>query len=118
MNKQNIISRRIEKLGNSVQLIDGEWKSVLFKAVVSPLWRKKSTSFENSYTEIGSGASQYYHYIDGANHDITVLSDNAILKCGESCFEFKHCDKVAVDDEVLYFNGILRKLEGECFDEN
>lgn len=117
MNKQHIISRQLERLGSTVLLVDGEWTSVPYRAMIYSLWRKKSSNFESSYTQIGTDLSQYYHYIGPANHNITELGDNALLKLGDDYYEFKHRDKVMIDDEVIFYNGILRRLKGECFDE-
>jgi hypothetical protein len=117
LNREYIIRHQIEKLGCTVELIDGEWKSVPFKALISPLWRKKSSNFESNYTELGSAFNEYYLYVGSSNHCITDLSDDALLILGDDKFEFKHKDGVKIDDEVLYYNGILRKLKGEA-DEN
>lgn len=110
MNREYIIRHNIERLGKSVTLVDDEWHSVPYKALVSPLWRKKSASFERKYTELGSCGSEYYLYIGSANHNITDLSDNAVLILDGDAYEFKHRDKVVVDDELLYYTGVLRKL--------
>lgn len=110
MNKEYIIRHRIEKLGRSVVLSDGEWNSVPFKALISPLWRKKSSNFESIHTELGSCFSEYYLYIGSSNHNITDLSDDALLMFDGNTYEFKHRDKVIVDDKLLYYTGILRKL--------
>ena len=108
-----MIKRQIDKLGATIQLVDGEWSSMPFKALVSPLWRKKSSNFEPRVTELGSNLHEYYLYIGPAQHNICDLSDDAILKFGDDLFEFKHRDVVIINDEVLYYNGILRKLKGE-----
>lgn len=118
MNKESIIRQQIERTGRTVILIDGEWQSVPFKALVSPLWRKKSSKFENKLTELGGNLSEYYLYIGSANHRITDLSNNALVKIGDNYYEFKHRDEVVVDDSVLYYNGILRKLKGDTYGEN
>lgn len=110
MNKEYIIRHHIEKLGRSVMLCDGNWNSVVFKALISPLWRKKSSNFESVHTELGSCFSEYYLYIGSSNHDITDLSDNAVLTLDGDTYEFKHRDKVIVDDKLMYYTGILRKL--------
>lgn len=112
MNAQYIIRHRIERLGRSVMLKDGEWNSVVFKALISPLWRKKSSNFENAYTELGSSLSEYYLYIGSANHNITDLSDDAVLMLDGEIYEFKHRDKTVVGDKLLYYTGVLRKLRG------
>ena len=113
MNKEYVIRHHIEKLGRSVILSDGEWNSVVYKALITPLWRKKSSNFENSYTEVGCCFSEYYLYIGSSNHNITDLSDDAILMMDGDSYEFKHRDKVIVDDKLLYYTGILRKLKGD-----
>lgn len=113
MNKEYVIRHQIEKYGCSVELIDGDWISVPFKALISPLWRKKTSNFEAGFTELGTNLSEYYMYIGSANHNITDLSESAVLRFSDEVFEFKHRDRVTVNDEVLYYMGILRKLKGD-----
>ncbi len=43
MNTRHIIQKEIENLGATVIITDGEWSSVPFKAILRPLWRKKSS---------------------------------------------------------------------------
>lgn len=116
MNAQHIIQKEIEALGSTVVLTDGEWSSVPFKAILSPLWRKKSSNFEKRLTEIGNSFMEYYQYIGSANHSITDLSDDALLIFDGEKYEFKHRDKVNADDKVLFYTGILRKLKGDDYD--
>jgi hypothetical protein len=113
MNREYIVRHQIERLGCNVELVDGEWTSVPFKALISPLWRKKSSNFEEKYTQLGGNLDEYYLYIGSSNHIITDLSDDALLVWDDEKYEFKHKDVVKVDDEVLYYNGILRKLKGD-----
>ena len=111
MNKEHIIRRQIEKIGSTTELFDNEWTSVPFKAVISPLWRKKSSAFEKTFTEIGCDINEYFLYIGPASHDIMTLSDRAILRGNSRAFEFKHKDKFMLNDEVLYYIGVLRLLK-------
>lgn len=117
MDTQGIIKRQIEKIGSTVELRDGAWSSVPYRAVISPLWRKKSSEFEEKLTELGADISEYYLYIGGADHNITALSDEAVLICGGKAYEFKHGDSRASADRTLYYIGILRKLRGGNFED-
>ncbi|MGN0535667.1 MAG: hypothetical protein ACI4IR_06690 [Eubacterium sp.] len=118
MNSEYIIRRQIERAGNTVSLRDGDWRSVPFKALISPLWRKKSSAFENSFTELGENLHEYYLYIGSASHAVTELSDDALLYSNGQVYEFKHRDCVRVNDTVLYYTGILRRLKGVGADED
>ena len=113
MNAQHIIQKEIEKLGLTVILTDGEWTSVPFKAMISPLWKKKSSDFEKKLTELGGSLKEYYQYIGSANHSITDLSEDALVISDGERYEFKHRDKIISDNTVLYYTGILRKLNGD-----
>lgn len=113
MNKEHIIRKEIEQLGSTVMITDGEWISVPFKAILYPLWRKKSSNFEKRLTELGGSLMEYYHYIGSANHSITDLSEDALLIYDGEKYEFKHSDKAVTDNQVLYYTGILRKLKGD-----
>ncbi len=113
MDKEHIIRKEIEKLGSTVMITDGGRTSVSFKAILYPLWRKKSSNFEKRLTELGGSLMEYYHYIGSANHPITDLSEDALLLYDGERYEFKHRDKAVVDNKVLYYTGILRKLKGD-----
>lgn len=117
MNAEHIIKKQIDKIGSAVTLRDGDWVSVPYKAILSPLWRRKSTNFENSVTQLGITKSEYYLYIGSSDHNITALSQDAMLEMGDEEFEFKHRDVVKAFDKIVYFTGIVRKIRREADDE-
>lgn len=110
--KKDVIRKQLEKSGRTVYIKDGEWTSVPFKACVSHLWRKKTSSFEPDYTELGKSYYEYYLYIGPYSHDITVLSENAVLELGSERFEFRCADAVSFGEEIVYYTGILKRLRG------
>ncbi len=113
MNTRHILQKEIENLGATVIITDGEWSSVPFKAILRPLWRKKSSNFEKKLTELGGSLMEYYQYIGSANHFITDLTEDALLIFDGESYEFKHRDKVIANNQVLFYTGILRKLKGD-----
>lgn len=117
MNKADIVKNQIEKAGCTVRIRDGGWMSVPFKACISHLWRKKTSSFEPEYTELGKSYFEYYLYIGSYNHDITVLTDDAVLECNGMCFEFKCADAVSFGNKTIYYTGILKRLREVTEDE-
>lgn len=117
MNKAHIIRSQLDKAGRTVCLKDGEWKSVPYNACISHLWRKKTSSFEANYGELGKSFYAYYLYIGPYSHDITALSDEAVLELGGEEYEFKCADAVFFNSEVIYYTGILKRLRGADFNE-
>ena len=112
MNKELVIRHQINRLGRRVVITDGDWTSVPHKAIVEPLWRHKSSNFEPKFRELGNILNEYYAYICDSSHDITALSDDAIVWIDSNAYELKHKDSVKCGDSVLYYNGILRRLRG------
>ncbi len=110
MDKALIIKRQLKIIGNTVYLHDGEWSSMPFRAVVQHLWRKKSSNFESTLTELGSVNAEYYLYIGPSNYNIKTLSETATLTLGSEVYEFRCKDAVSEGDSVLYYTGILRKV--------
>lgn len=117
MKSTQIIKNQIERSGSTVYLKDGEWTSTPFRACVSCLWRKKSSAFEDNYTQIGANGSQYYLYIGPVGHDITALSDEAVLELDGVKYEFKRKDAVRFCDEIVYYTGILRRIKEAEYEE-
>lgn len=113
MKKELLIKKQLDKIGRQVYLRDGEWTSMPFNACISHLWRKKSTRFEDEYTQLGVVSKDYYLYIGPYNHNICELSDESLLLIEGEEFEFKCKDPVCFGDRVIYYTGILRKLKGE-----
>lgn len=111
MNKPYIIKKQLEKIGNQIYLTDGDWKSMPFKAYIYPLWRRKSSAFEPVYTEIGAESREYYLYIGPCNHDIMVLSEAGRIVYDDVSFSFTRRDAVKVNDEIIYFTGILKRIK-------
>lgn len=117
MDKSLIIKNQLDKIGSQVYLIDGDWTSMPFNACVSHLWRKKSTAFEPDYTPLGTVSNRYYLYIGPYNHNVCQLSDDAVLILDDEKYEFKCKDPVTFAGKVLYYTGVLRKLEGDDGDD-
>lgn len=113
MDKSLIIKNQLDKIGSQVYLIDGDWTSMPFNACISHLWRKKSTAFEPDYTSLGAVSNKYYLYIGPYNHNICVLSDDAVLILNDEKYEFKCKDPVLFGGQTVYYTGVLRKLEGD-----
>lgn len=116
--KKSIIKNQIDMTGTTVYIKDGDWTSVPFKACVSHLWRKKSTAFEPDYEALGKSLIEYYLYIGPYDHDITMLSDDAIFMLGDTAYELRYADAVKFNGETIYFTGILKKIKGNEFNEN
>ncbi len=111
MNQEFIIKKQIEMAGKEVRFSEYGWDSAPFRAVVTHLWRRKSSDFEPKFTEIGAAYSQYYLYIGSSEHDITSLSDDALLVMDGEKYEFKCKDAVFFDNRIIYYTGILRALK-------
>lgn len=111
MNQEFIIKKQIEIAGQEVHFREDGWNSAPFRAVVTHLWRRKSSDFEPKFTEIGSAYSQYYLYIGPSDHNITLLSDEAVLVMNGDKYEFKCKDAVFFNNKVIYYTGILRVLK-------
>lgn len=118
MDKANVIKKQLDKAGRCVYLKDGEWISTPVRAVISHLWRKKSTAFEPKYTELGVSGDEYYLYIGPYNHDITSLTNNAVLLVDNERYGFKRADAVFFGKEVIYYTGILKRFTGDDTGEN
>ncbi len=112
MNKAHLIKRQLEKAGSNLVLKDGEWQSVPFCACITHLWRRKTYAFEAKFTEIGRAFHEYYLYIGPYDHNIKVLSDDAVVIIDGEEYEFKYTDEVRYAGEVIYYTGVLRKLKG------
>lgn len=112
MTQANLIKKQLDKIGNTVYLKEDEWISTPYKAVITHLWRKKSSNFEPQLTELGVVSNEYYLYIGPANHNIKVLSNDAVLIFDDCQYEFKCKDSVRLGDQTVYYTGILRKITG------
>jgi hypothetical protein len=110
MDSANLIQKQLELIGESAVITDGEWSSTPFRAVISHLWRKKSSAFEVLPSEIGINDAEYYLYIGPHMHDITVLSGDAFLEASYRRYKFIRKDAVKQGDDVIYYTGILRRL--------
>ncbi|MDE6470244.1 MAG: hypothetical protein K2L19_04405 [Eubacterium sp.] len=118
MNRADMIKRQLDKAGRTVYFKDNNWMSTPFCACISPLWRKKTANFEPKYTELGQSFREYYLYTGPYDHDVTELSDEAMVIFGKDKFEIKCADAVVFSDEIIYYTAILKKLKGENGFEN
>lgn len=116
MSKAYIIKQGLSQLGRKVFLTDGEWNSTPFYAVLEQRWKNNKSNFENKHTEIGFVSADYYTYIGPFDHDIEALSDNAFLCSDGIKYIFKKKEKICVNDETIYYCGVLRKVREASYD--
>ncbi len=117
MKKAQLIKKQLDKIGSKAYLKDGDWLSMPFNACIFHLWRKSRTNFEPDIAEIGYVDKDYYFYIGPANHDITALSQDALLIINDSKFVFKKCNAVSVGNETIYYTAAVMRLCEEAENE-
>lgn len=116
MNRRYKIKNGIKKTGKEAVISDGDWRSMPFYAVIQHHHKNTKTEFEDKLTEIGFVSREYYTYIGPFDHDITALSDDAVIKSGAESYVFKKKEAVTVGSETIYYYGILKKLREGLYD--
>ncbi len=110
MNKAKLIKKGLEKTGRQVTLEDAGWSSVPFYAVIKQKWKSYKSDFEFNETEIGRVSADYCIYIGPYDHDITALSDNAVLCVDGRKYMFKKKETEKLGGETVYYSGIVRRI--------
>lgn len=110
MNKARLIKKGLEKTGRQVVLEDGSWSSTPFYAVLRQKWKSYKSDFEFSETEIGRVSADYCIYIGPYDHDITALSDDAVLCVDGFKYIFKKKETEKIGGETVYYSGIVRRI--------
>ena len=111
------IKNHLDKIGIEATLYDGEWNSMPFKCTVNPLWRKKSSAFDDDVTELGINEARYYLYLGPKTHNVMEISDNGYLQTSSGKYKFMRKNAVKINDEVIYYTGILREIKKAEYDE-
>lgn len=114
-NSASTIAAQLDKIGNVTYLKESDWVSMPFRSCLFRLWNKQRSAFEPEFGELGQAISDYYLYIGPADHDITALSDDAVLSMNGVNYEFKRRNPFEVGGEVLYYTAILRKMQESDF---
>ena len=99
-----IIKNHLDKIGIEATLYDGEWNSMPFKCTVNPLWRKKSSAFDDDVTELGTNEARYHLYLGPKTHNVMEISDNGYLQTSSGKYKFLRKDAVKINDEVIYLS--------------
>lgn len=107
----------LEKLGQSVTVIDGE-NVIELHAVIIQTWRKNKSRFEDTVTEIGRSRKEYYQYIGPVDVDICALSDDARLECDGIKYVFLKKERVKAGDRVQFYTGMMKRVYEEASDES
>lgn len=110
MNRAKKIKAQLKKVGKRVFLADGAWLSTPLWAVVSPRWRYSKSDFENERTEIGVVSDDYFSFVGPFDHDINWLGENGYLLCDGVKYIFKKKECVKMNDETLFYSGILKRV--------
>ncbi len=117
MRSAYIIKNHLDKIGITATLNDGQWSSMPFKCTVSPLWRKKSSAFDDSVTSAGINEARYHLYLGPKTHDIFKIGEDGCLKTASGNYKFLRKNAVKINDEIIYFTGILREIKEAEYDE-
>ena len=117
MNSSLIIKKQLEKIGSDAVLKDGSWTSMPFKCSLDSLWRKKSSTFDDNVNMVGINEARYYLFIGPCTHDITALSDNAILSVNGKNYAFLRKNGVDINNQTIYYTGIVREVKEAEYDE-
>ena len=117
MNSAYIIKNQFDKIGSTAVLKDGDWTSMPFKCTVSPLWRKKSSAFDDNVTKVGTNKARYHLYIGPKTHNIFEIEEDGRLIYNDISYKFLRKNAVKINDETIYYTGILREVEEAQYDE-
>ena len=117
MRSAYIIKNQLDKIGVEATLNDGKWKSMPFKCTVSPLWRKKSSAFDDSVTSAGINEARYHLYLGPKTHNILEIGEDGYLKTASGNYKFLRKNAVKINDEVIYYTGSLREIKEVTYDE-
>lgn len=109
-NQAYIIKNQLCRVGNSARLADGDTYSMPFYCTLQQTWRKNKSNFKDKYTPIGTVGTDYYLYIGPFDCDITALSADGMLLQNGQKYEFLKKEAVYVQNQVLYYTGVVRKI--------
>lgn len=115
MDRRYKIKNGLKKAGCRVRLGSDEWRSMPYYAVIQHNHRKTKSNFDDRHTEIGVVDKDYYTYIGPFDHDITAIND-AVLYTDNQAYVFKKREAVIVNDEIIYYFGILKKKQEAEYD--
>lgn len=90
----------------SVYLVDGPFKSPLFKAFL----QEDKKDSEEKITIIGRMQNESYLYLGPARHDLTCLNSTArLIDSAQNAYRIVESKKVYKGDEVFYIRAILER---------
>lgn len=104
------IKKELRGAGVRACLTDGDWTSMPFYCTLQQTWRKNKSNFESIKTEIGTVSRDYYLFIGPYDHDVTALSDDAVLTINGVRFAFLKREAIRLGDGVIYYTGILKRI--------
>ena len=104
MNSAYIIKNQLDKIGSTAVLKDGDWTSMPFKCTVS-------------VTKIGTNKARYHLYIGPKTHNIFEIEEDGRLIYNDISYKFLRKNAVKINDETIYYTGILREVEEAQYDE-
>ena len=117
MNSAYIIKNQLDKIGSTAVLKDGDWTSMPFKCTVNPLWRKKSSAFDDNVTEVGTNEARYHLYIGPKTHNIFEIEESGRLIYNDVSYKFLRKNAVKINDEIIYYTGILMEVKEAQYNE-
>jgi len=112
MSETKDIRHVMERFGRQVRLClpDG-WSSENFGAFLQPLRYKNKMYLGGVNTSIGFNRGGYYLYMGPPEHDLTQLSREAWIQCGDERYTVDRAELVQSGDEPSHIWAIIRSVE-------
>lgn len=111
MNAAEEVKRMLRAYGGRTVLhdVDG-WHSHTFYALLQPLRYKNKMYLEGTYTPIGRSDRGYYLYTGPYDHDLTKLTDAAVVEAADARYTIDRAEKVFLNGVCVYVWAILRAV--------
>lgn len=92
---------------------DDGWCTAPFHCFIQPLRYKNKMYLYGVNTQIGYNAQGHYLYIGPPEHDVTKLSDDAVLQCDGIKYRIDRAEKVFCGNDVFYIWAVVRTIVEE-----
>ena len=111
MNLAETLSRYIGKYGRTVTLsYDGKTFSEPYRAFIQPLRYKNKMYLMGIRSRIGCIDQSHFLYIGPAEVNLSSLTPNARIKCGDKKYFIVKSEDVFLKDQLFYNWAVLRAV--------
>lgn len=115
LDKRLVCEKYIKQIGRNITIVYKDGREQKLSAVLQAFWRSSKTHYQELQTPVGRSIEDYFHYIGPASCDVTQLTDEDYVVCGDEKYYFIKAQPTVIGDRIQFYTGTIKRIREDDF---